>query len=66
MKCLTMDDVIAILKKKQGDKTLREFASEIGVHYSQLSAIYNRRQELRNNDVLAKLGLRYAEHYQKI
>lgn len=65
-KCLTMDDVIAILKKKQGDKPLREFAAEIGLHYSRLSAIYNGRQELRNTEVLARIGLKYEEHYRRV
>lgn len=67
MKCLTIDDVIAILKKKQGKKSLRLFAGEIGIHYSQLSAIYNRRLGLKlNAAVLKKIGLKHEDHYLKI
>lgn len=68
MKCegLTMRDVVRILKKKQGDKPLREFADEIGLHYSQLSDVLNGRRELRNNKVLARVGLKHEEHYRHI
>jgi hypothetical protein len=68
MKCqaLTMADVVEALKRKQGEKPLREFAAEIGLHYTRLSAIYNGRQELRNNEVLARVGLKYEEHYRRL
>lgn len=61
-----MKEVRETLIQKQGDKPIRQFAKEIGIHYTQLSAVLNGRQELRNAKVLAKIGFRYFEHYQRI
>lgn len=56
MTALTVHDVIAKLKNAQGDKSLRQFAAEIGVDPAVLSKIYSGDRE-PSPAVLAFFGL---------
>lgn len=53
---LTQDEVIALLRKRQGDKTNREFALELGIHETYLSQLVLKNRDLTDK-VLNRLGL---------
>lgn len=57
MKRLTHLEVIELLKKRQGDMSLRGFASELGISAVYLMNIYKQRRD-PGPAVLEKLGLR--------
>jgi hypothetical protein len=45
MKRFTRDDVINFLKKKQGDNSLRAFATSLGITVAYLSDVYRGRRD---------------------
>lgn len=55
MRIVTEDQVLAALKAKQGNMTLREFAKKIGVSAAYISDIYRRNRE-PGKKILAFLG----------
>jgi hypothetical protein len=61
---LTSDQVVAMLEAKRGDRTLEEFADEVGVSYQFLGHIF-RRVRAPGREVLRYLGLRRIILYQK-
>lgn len=67
-KCLTKEEFVALLRKKQAQVQLnqQDFAKLLGVSQSYLSDIYKGTRELKNEAVLAGLGLRRESHYVKI
>jgi transcriptional regulator with XRE-family HTH domain len=64
--CLTPDEFIAFLRKKQGSMTQQDFAQAIGVSQSYLSDIYQGRRSLQNDEILAKLGVKREYHFVRL
>jgi len=59
---LSHEDVVAILKEKQGSKSLRGFAEELGISAPYLSDIYRGNRGI-GPAILNKIGLdRVVEH----
>jgi hypothetical protein len=54
-KATTIEDLLAIMKRVQGEKTLTEFAGELDLSKQYLSNVYNRRKE-PSERLLDKLG----------
>lgn len=61
---LTVDEVVALMEKQRGDKTLREYAAELGVTNQFLCDIFKRRRN-PGETVLAKMGLTQRVVYEK-
>jgi hypothetical protein len=61
---MTADEVIALLKKKQGDRTNLAFAAELGVTSTHLGEIYKGSRNI-GHKVSAKLGLKAHTFYGK-
>lgn len=57
MKSLSLSQVLALLRKRQGDRSVREFAGELGISHVYLSHIYSGKRE-PGPVVLDALGLR--------
>lgn len=55
MKIYTHDQVVSLLKKKQGNLTLRQFAPKIGCDFREISCFYNGRPPCK--EILRFLGL---------
>jgi helix-turn-helix protein len=54
-KATTIEDLLAIMKRIQGEKTLTEFAAELDLSKQYLSNVYNRHKE-PSERLLDKLG----------
>jgi len=54
-KATTIEELLAIMKRVQGEKTLTEFAAELDISKQYLSNVYNRHKE-PSERVLEKLG----------
>jgi len=54
-KATTIEDLLTIMKRIQGEKTLTEFAAELDMSKQYLSNVYNRRKE-PSGRLLDKLG----------
>ena len=54
-KANTIEELLAIMKRVQGDKTLTEFAADLDVSKQYLSNVYNRHKE-PSERLLGKLG----------
>ncbi len=54
-KANTIEELLEIMKRVQGDKTLTEFASDLEVSKQYLSNVYNRHKE-PSERLLGKLG----------
>ncbi len=54
-KATTVEDLLAIMKHIQGEKTLTQFASELDLSKQYLSNVYNRHKE-PSERLLDKLG----------
>lgn len=54
-KANTIEELLAIMKRVQGDKTLTEFATDLDVSKQYLSNVYNRHKE-PSERILGKLG----------
>jgi hypothetical protein len=54
-KATTIEELIAIMKRVQGDKTLTQFAAELDLSKQYLSNVYNRHKE-PSERLLEKLG----------
>ncbi|MFZ0288507.1 MAG: hypothetical protein WAL65_05450 [Candidatus Sulfotelmatobacter sp.] len=54
-KATTIEDLLAIMKRVQGEKTLTRFAAELDLSKQYLSNVYNRRKE-PSERLLDKLG----------
>ena len=61
---LDLDQVVSLLEIKRGDRTLEEFAEEVGVSYQFLGHIF-RKVRPPGKDVLRYLGLRKVTLYQR-
>lgn len=61
--CLTTDDIVAMLKKKQGKQYQKDFAANLGITASQLSDIYTGRRAIFNDKVMAYLGIKREVHF---
>ncbi len=57
MKILTQDDVLALLRKKQGTDSLRAFATSLGISAAYLSDVYNKNRQ-PGGKLLKVLGVR--------
>jgi transcriptional regulator with XRE-family HTH domain len=55
-KAMTTAQVIALMKKKQGNRTSKEFAKELGISAAYLCDIYRNNRE-PGESVLTKLGI---------
>jgi hypothetical protein len=62
---MTKDAVIRLLKQKQGDRSLREFAREVGVTAAYLSDIYQGRRE-PGPAIQRYLGVRREIRYEYV
>lgn len=62
---LTRDNLIALMKSRQGARTQREFSVELGISEQFLSDIYAGHRD-PGPDVLGKLGLSRTVVYQKV
>jgi len=60
---LTVDQVVSLLEARRGDRTLEQFAAEVGVSYQYLGHIF-RRVRSPGRDVLKYLGLKKITLYQ--
>jgi transcriptional regulator with XRE-family HTH domain len=54
-KATTIEELLAIMKRIQGEKTLTEFAAELDMSKQYLSNVYNRHKE-PSERLLDKLG----------
>ena len=54
--CMKHEDVVKILKKEQGDLTLRQFAQKLGVSAGYLADIYNHKKQI-GRKVLRQFGM---------
>jgi hypothetical protein len=54
-KAATIEELLAIMKRIQGEKTLTEFADELDMSKQYLSNVYNRHKE-PSERLLGKLG----------
>jgi hypothetical protein len=54
-KATTIEELIAIMKRVQGDKTLTQFAAELDLSKQYLSNVYHRHKE-PSERLLGKLG----------
>lgn len=54
-KATTIEDLLAIMKRVQGEKTLTEFAAELDLSKQYLSNVFNRHKE-PSERLLDKLG----------
>ena len=54
-KATTIEELLAIMKRVQGEKTLTEFAADMEVSKQYLCNVYSRRKE-PSERILAKLG----------
>lgn len=54
-KATTIEELLAIMKRIQGEKTLTEFAAELDMSKQYLSNVYNRHKE-PSERLLEKLG----------
>jgi AraC-like DNA-binding protein len=61
---LNTDQVVQLLDDKRADRTLEEFAAEVGVSYQYLGHIF-RRVRTPGRGILKYLGLRKITVYQK-
>jgi plasmid maintenance system antidote protein VapI len=55
-KTLTRKEVIEMMRKKQGSKTIAQFAQELGISQPHLSDIYNGKKDI-GEKLAAALGL---------
>jgi len=60
----TREDVVKLLKSRQGSKTLADFSDEIGISFQLLSAVFNGTRQ-PNGKLLKFLKLRKATVYTK-
>lgn len=61
---LNLDQVIELLKKRQGERGQNEFAVELGVSPQYLNAVYKRRCD-PGAAILSKIGLEKVISYRK-
>jgi transcriptional regulator with XRE-family HTH domain len=61
-KATTIEDLLAIMKRVQGEKTLTQFAAELDLSKQYLSNVYNRRKE-PSERLLDKLGFERQTTY---
>jgi transcriptional regulator with XRE-family HTH domain len=54
-KATTIEDLLAIMRRVQGEKTLTQFAAELDLSKQYVSNVYNRRKE-PSERLLDKLG----------
>src|SRR5580704_12140665 len=59
-KANTIEELLAIMERVQGDKTLTQFAEELDVSKQYLSNVFNRHKE-PSERLLGKLGVRSAD-----
>lgn len=64
-KTLTLADVVSILRKKQGKRTNRAFAAELGISAQFLGDIYDNRRT-PGDKILLPLGLKSRMIYEPI
>jgi hypothetical protein len=64
-KQLTVDQIIALLKKKQGDGTQRDLAKELGVSQQYLNDVYLHRRE-PGESILKGLGVVRRVVYEQV
>jgi hypothetical protein len=61
-KATTIEELIAIMKRVQGEKTLTQFAAELDMSKQYLSNVYNRHKE-PSERLLDKLGFERQTTY---
>jgi|GEM_PF-1831074 len=64
-KRLTVDEVIALMRKRQGDGTQRDLAKELGVSQQYLNDVYLRRRE-PGEAILKGLGVVRRVIYEQV
>jgi hypothetical protein len=64
-KATTIEELIAIMKRVQGEKTLTKFAAELDMSKQYLSNVYNRHKE-PSERLLEKTGLHAANHLRPV
>jgi transcriptional regulator with XRE-family HTH domain len=60
------DELLSILREKKGEKTLSEFADEIGISYPMLTNILCGHRRVDGEAVLKYLGMRKVDTYERI
>jgi transcriptional regulator with XRE-family HTH domain len=63
-KLLTREKLIALLKRRQGERTQKEFAAELGISEPFLSDIYNGKRD-PGEKVLDQLGISSVTAYEE-
>lgn len=63
MRCLTKDEVIKLLRKKQNGRSAAELARELGISPPHISDIFHGRRD-PGDETLRTLGLRRVIHYE--
>jgi len=61
-KATTIEELLAIMKRVQGEKTLTEFAAQLDLSKQYVSNVYNRRKE-PSERLLDKLGFQRQTTY---
>jgi transcriptional regulator with XRE-family HTH domain len=61
----TVEELIAEMKKMQGERQAQEFAEELGISHSYLSRIYKGKTD-PGETVLEKLNLKKRVFYEKV
>ena len=64
-KQLTVDQIIALMKKKQGERTQRDLAKELGVSQQYLNDVYLHRRE-PGESILKGLGVVRRVIYEQV
>lgn len=62
---MTLEQVIAFMRKQQGDRTQRAFAAELGVSESYIAEVYKGRRE-PGESILSKLNLSKKIVYEQV
>jgi hypothetical protein len=63
MKLLTLDDVLALMKTRQGKRLNKNFAKTLGISASYLSDIYGKKRD-PGDSVLRAMGIERRVFYE--
>jgi hypothetical protein len=60
------DDLLALLKEKQGEKSLSEFAQELKISYPMLTNILCGHRRVDGPRILKYLGFKKVDTYERV
>lgn len=60
---MNREQVIALMKSRQGERTAKEFAEELGISTPYLSDVYSGRRD-PGESILSRLNLRMVKMYE--